>query len=115
MVKGGNTLFNEIFLIEPPVKRHSKGRSTTFDSERNKCLISRYYYFGLETGFRYDLLIKILSKQFWISEITVYNIIRANHDVLAGIRKEKPTRAELKKKWPHLSWELPDIKHYINS
>lgn len=111
-IKGGNTLFNDIFPTEAPAV-HRRGRSFTLDTDRNDCLISRYYYFGIETGLRYELLIKIVSRQFWLSEVTVYNILTINNHLLQKVRKEKPTKTDLRKKWPHMSWELPDLKDYI--
>ncbi len=111
-LKGGNSLFNDIFPIQHQVAQR-RGRSTTLDTDRNECLISRYYYFGMETGYRYDLLVKIIAKQFWLSETTVYNILTLNNHLLHNVRKAKPTKNDLRKKWPHMSWELPEIKDYI--
>lgn len=114
MIKGGTTLFNEIFTEQATATTTTtRGRSSIFDKDRNECLISRYYFFGLHTGFRYELLIKIISQQFWLSEVTVYNILKTNHQTLVDIRKQKPVKNDLKKRWPHLSWELPEIKDYI--
>lgn len=111
-IRGGVTLFKDIFTQEAP-EAQRRGRSTTFDNERNECLITRYYFFGLKTGLRYELLVRIISRQFWISQRTVQNILFANHDILVRLRKENPTKTDLEKKWPHLNWGLPDLKDYI--
>ncbi len=111
-MRGSHSLFTEIFPTQIPEKQR-KGRSETFDTQRNECLISAYYYIGLNSGYRYDLLIKIISRQFWLSETTVRNIMQLNHHLLLKVRKEQPTKTDLKKKWPHIAWEIPDLKDYI--
>ena len=111
-IRGGVSLFKDIFP-EPAPEVQRRGRSITFDAERNECLVSRYYFFGLKTGLKYDMLLRIISKQFWISERTVSNILFANHHLLVKVRKDQPTKQELEKRWPHLNWGLPDLKDYI--
>lgn len=111
-IKGGQTLFKEIFHTTNTVVQR-RGRSSDLDAERNECLVSSYYYHGLTSGFRYDLMLKVISKMFFISETTVYNLLKENSELLHKVRKDKPTKTDLKKRWPHLSWETPDIKDYI--
>lgn len=105
-MRGSNTLFSDIFPVNPPEKQR-RGRSETCDQQRNLCLISAYYYIGVSSGYRYEILIRIISQQFWLSEITVSNILQLNHHLLVKVRNEKPTKKELKEKWPWLSWEIP--------
>ena len=112
-MRGSNLLFHDVFPINTSDKQVRKGRSESFDLNRNECLISSYYFIGLHSGFRYDLLIKIVSKQFWISETTVRNIMQLNHHLLIKIRKEQPTKNQLKKRWPHLCWDIPLLQDYI--
>jgi len=111
-MRGSNTLFSDIFPVTIPEKQR-RGRSETFDSERNACLISAYYFIGSNSGYRYELLLKIISKQFWLSETTVGNILSLNHHLLVKVRKENPSKKDLKEKWPHLTWDVPDLKDYI--
>jgi len=112
MPRGSLTLFNEIFTTEPTPKSR-KGRSEDCNALRNHCIIERYWYFGSNTGLAYPLLLKIIASQFFITERTVHNVISENIGVLHRVRSERPTRKELEKKWPHLSWENPDLKFYI--
>jgi len=111
-MRGSNLLFSDIFPVAVPDKQR-RGRSETYDLNRNECLISSYYYFATQSGFRYELLIKIISKQFWLSETTVRNILALNHDILIRVRNEKPTKSALKKRWPWVSWEVPSLADYI--
>ncbi|MGC4034716.1 MAG: hypothetical protein QM764_02070 [Chitinophagaceae bacterium] len=111
-MRGSITLFNDV-IETTPLPKQRKGRSETFDSLRNQCLIERYSYYMDETGWRYDLLIKVISKQFWLSEITVHNVIQSNRKLLKEVRANKRTRKELVQRWPHLNWDTPDLKVYI--
>lgn len=112
MPRGSLTLFNEIFVSAPALKSR-KGRSEDCNALRNKCIIERYWYFGANTGFAYPILLKIISAQFFITERTVHNVISENIGLLHQVRTSKPTKRELEKKWPHLSWENPELKFYI--
>lgn len=113
MNRGSQSLFADIF---PTAATQSirKGRNIQFDNLRNECLITRYWFYGHETGLKYQLIIKIISQQFWIAETTVTNILQLNYEILIKVRNEKPTKTDLKKKYPHLSWELPELKDYFN-
>jgi hypothetical protein len=110
MLRGSNTLFKDIF-IEPPVKQ-DKGRSKDLYASRNECLIDRYCYLAQTTDKRYEAIVKLLSGHFFISEVTVVNVIGEHADKLTATRrdyKELPP-AKLQKrlqiKWPHLVWGL---------
>ena len=111
-MRGSNILFTDYLPITQPEKQR-RGRSETFDSQRNECLIYRYQYFGASTGFRYEILVKIIARQFWLSEVTVVNILQLNYDLRTQARKEQRDKKYLQQKWPHLTWELPSIKDYV--
>ena len=85
MVRGSQTLFKDIFPIEAPEKQR-KGRSIAYDILRNECLINSYWFIGNETGLRFELIIKIVARQFWISQRTVSNILQFNHHLLVNVR-----------------------------
>ena len=109
---GIQSLFTELLPIAAPDKQR-KGRSETFDTERNERLIHRYLYYSITTGFRYEILIKIISVQFTISQRTVQNIMIENNARLRQVRGSLPTKKELEKRWPFLSWEAPELSYYI--
>lgn len=111
MPRGSNTLFADIFDLTPAVKQR-KGRSVNFDSQRNQCLIDRYVFYG-QMGFRYEILIKIITVQFFISERTVVWVLQENVNMLSEARKQKLAKKDLEKRWPHLNWDSPDLKTYI--
>lgn len=110
--RGIQTLFNDLLEI-PSAEKQRKGRSESFDAARNECMIHRYIYFANLTGWRYELIIKLIAAQFWISERTVQNILTENNDQLRSIRKELPPKKEMEKRWPYLSWEMPELNYYL--
>ncbi len=108
-IRGSNTLFKDIFELPQPEKSR-KGRSETLYSQRNECLLDRYFYYGYTTGNRFDIIIKTLSSEFWLSEITIPELIEKNYDKLTQVKKEYreldplSLKIQLQQKWPHLVW-----------
>jgi hypothetical protein len=105
-VRGATTLFAGIFYDEAPVvtMKPRKGRSDELNALRNECLVSRYYYTGRESKRAYTLLIREIAEQFFISPVTVSEVIQDNYSLLIGLKKENPGKAYFMKKWPHLVW-----------
>jgi hypothetical protein len=99
-------LFNDLETINKP----RKGRDIKLSAMRNECLIERYVFYSIIKGLRYDLILDYLSKDFFLSPITVSDIADNHYDVLALKKKEfkdlQPERLKenLSIKWPHLSW-----------
>lgn len=110
-MRGQQTLFNQIFEL-PLAEKQRRGRSETFDTERNKCLIYRYHFIGNCSGYRYEIVKRIVAIEFWLSEVTVANVIDQNSHILKEARKNNFDRTVLKKRWPHLSWEVPTLQQY---
>lgn len=102
-MRGSNTLFADIFEDQQPVKQR-KGRSSTLIAQRNECLIDRYYFYGKFCDKRYTSILKTLSLEFFISEVTIPEVITDNETFLHSLKKQQPTPQHFKKKWPHLVW-----------
>lgn len=103
--RGTLTLFQDIFIEESPrPDRLRKGRSPHHIGKRNECLTDRYYYKARFTGKRYDLILKDLSDEFFLSEVTIPEIIDGNYSQLQLLKKEQPNKNTFQKKWPHLVW-----------
>lgn len=108
-LRGSNVLFKDIFIAEP--EKQEKGRSKSLYANRNSCLIDRYCYYGQSTDKNYEAIVRLLSVHFFISEVTVVNVINDNIDVLVQKRKEYKEislsllRKKLAEKWPHLIWD----------
>lgn len=115
--RGSLTLFREIFETPDPVEENKrKGRSSSLNDLRNECLIHRYYWHGrLEyDGKRisYNSLLKTLADEFFLSPMTIPEIVNANLPQLAAIKRlwhdkdMSSLQRHLARKYPHLVWRL---------
>jgi hypothetical protein len=111
--RGSRTLFSDIFVAIPDKQR--KGRSLSLIEKRNECLIDRYYWHGrkiLEGGKRiaYSSLLETISNEFYLSHITIYEIVDNNYEYLTQLKKEwqdekeEKMRKHFQCKWLHLIW-----------
>ena len=104
MSRGSNTLFADIFENAKPVEKQRKGRSSTLIAQRNECLIDRYYYYGKFHNSRYSFILKTLSTEFFISEVTIPEVIDDNFNLLSQLKTLQPNTKYFKDKWPFLQW-----------
>jgi hypothetical protein len=104
--RGILTLFNDIYAPEQDdnATRARKGRSEHHISLRNECLVDRYYFHAKFSEKRYDIILKILSTEFFLSEVTIPEIIGENTTQLHNLKKDQPKKQLFIKKWPHLVW-----------
>ncbi|MEO6456550.1 MAG: hypothetical protein ABIN97_20910 [Ginsengibacter sp.] len=108
--RGSKKIFSDLF--ETPFQKHKKGRSKKLYILRNECLLDRYIYYGHLSGKRYDLILKILSNDFFLSESTIADLLNCNYEKLSSLKKSYQAlsqiaiKKKLKSKWPHLSWEV---------
>lgn len=104
--RGSNTLFADIFeettTTAPEARR--KGRSPKHNARRNECLIDRYYYYGKYEQKRYSIILETLSEEFFLSPVTIPEVLTENFDQLDLLKRSKPGPGYFKKKWPHLVW-----------
>jgi hypothetical protein len=113
MQRGHQSLFAEFLPITTPLEKSRKGRSETLDSQRNECIIDRYLFVVNNTGLRYDLVIKIISADFFLAERTITDLLSNNHQQLKKARDLQLDRKDLEKKWPQYNWEAPVLKMYL--
>lgn len=118
MPAGVRTLFQEIFMPETAIPdKQRKGRSSTLIEKRNECLLDRYYWHGRKQidGKRidYSSLLETVSNEFFLSMVTIPDIVDANYTYLTTLKsdwpiwdrqKEEKMRKHFQLKWPHLVW-----------
>lgn len=105
----GGTLFQKVIHVEVPKQR--KGRSLEFITKRNECLFDRYLFYALATKKRYEAITEALSLTFFLSQVTIVELIGHNTDQIlllkkqySGISAEK-LQKDLQKKWPEYNWK----------
>ncbi len=81
-----------------------RGRSSDLLSIRNNKIFHRYYYYSRILQYKYELVMAGLVEDFDLSESTLFQLIEKNTEAIKGIGQCKPTRAQLKRKFPSLSW-----------
>jgi hypothetical protein len=106
-LRGTKTLFTDLFLptLEPATKLRS-GRNKDLCDKRNECLVERYYYHARikHPDARYDILIKLLKDEFFLSDSTIPKILEQNTKHLHSLKKQQPSKSYFVKRWPHLVW-----------
>ena len=73
-------------------EKHVKG---IFTDQRDKAMVCRLYYYYKVKGLRYDIVVGILSKEFYLGETTIAQIIMKERDLLENLKKKRPTGALL--------------------
>src|ERR1035437_6017202 len=108
--RGFNKIYKALFVTETDKEKYTKGRSPKCILRRNECLCDRYLYYGRISGKRFDLLLKDLSIEFFLTETTIADLLDANYTYVLPTKKkyhelsETTLKKKLKSKWPHLSW-----------
>lgn len=72
--------------------------------QRNTVLIARYYYMSELKRLRFDDVVLRLSATFFISEYYIMRLLGTLSEQFDAIKKESPTRGELREKWPEWDW-----------
>lgn len=99
----GQRLFNDLMKagMTAPVKR---GRNDELNHERNACLAARYYYYGHLKECKYEEIISLLVREFFISPSRINRIVQDHADKISEMKTQKITRYKLGQTWPHLKW-----------
>lgn len=100
----GETLFNN--LIETPELPvpSKKGRCADLVAERNELLMARYYYLRSFTDKSYDAVLQQLKQEFFLSVITIPQIVEKHVDDFLSLKRLAPNPTYFSKKWPHIKW-----------
>jgi len=97
-------IFDEVFQTLPADIERKKGRSAQLHNRRNECLIDRYYYYGKFTDKRYLDILDDLSREFFLSPVTIPDLIADNISMLTKLKAQQPSKSYFSKKWNHLMW-----------
>jgi hypothetical protein len=103
MQRGSQTLFKDFFKDEPLSEKQKRG-PREMNQRRNECLVARYFFYAKYSGLGYGIILRILSREFFLSEDTLPDVIEANFERLAALKKNPPDKVQLMEKWPHLNW-----------
>lgn len=105
----GSRLFNNLMnesrndLKEKYAKR---GRNKDLVANRNECLLYRYYYYSKLQKLRYDEVLELMGREFFLANRSITDIIMSKSESLKIVFKEKLSIQELEKKFNFLNWKI---------
>jgi len=108
MSRGSQKLYKD--LNEPIEINHRRGRSIEYNKLRNDCLIDRYIFYLITTRNNYEAIISDLANDFFLSPVTIQNVLSMNYDNVVSLKKlysgcsHKKINDTLKKKWTQYAW-----------
>jgi hypothetical protein len=101
----GQKRFDALFTIGTiPKTGNKKGRDSRLLSRRNECITDRYYYYGQHTQKRYEVIMKLMSNEFFLSIDTIPEIIGGSAKQLAELKQSKPAVGHFRLKWSFMKW-----------
>ena len=91
----------QLALIDSPAVSEEKpnGRDPELVEARNVHIMYRYHYYCTFTDKRWDVVLGLLSGEFYLSEVTLNKIIQENSVLRRRIMNEAPSIAAMKKKY----------------
>lgn len=103
----GSRLFNKLMnesRNDLKEKHGKRGRNKNFLANRNECLLYRYYYYSKLKKLRYDEVLELVSRDFFLANRSIRDITTAESESLKIVFKEKLSIKELEKKFTFLNW-----------
>ena len=101
MIRGSQTI-SAIFPTALNSPRNSnKG---VYTAERDICLCYRYYYHYEILRVRMDDAVATMESEFFISSSTIMARLVEYADLLKDIVNNKPSKSDLRKKYPQFTW-----------
>jgi hypothetical protein len=101
MQRGSQALMG-IISNEPTTSvKHVKGR---YKEERDDAIACRFFYWGHIKERRYDVCCARISKEYFVSELVVGQILLNRQSFIKQLRLDGIKRADLQRRYPWLNW-----------
>lgn len=81
--------------------KHVKG---IYSKERDYAIMCRLYYHFKIKGLRYDIAVELLSKEIYLGETTIAQIIMSERETLEKLKELNADRKYLEKELPWYNW-----------
>lgn len=101
---GQQALFTTIFPSKIEKDASRRGVCNIGTTRRDEALTYRYYYYIEIKRIRYDDVLVLLERDFYITPSNVVLRLTLLHEFLKGIIDKKPTVNKLKKMFPTYAW-----------
>lgn len=79
-----------------------RGRSTDLIDKRNRMIFVMFNFYK-NSDLKYEAILKRLSQVFFISEVTLSDILFSNQDAIKKLQSE---RIDLEKEYPQIKWKI---------
>ena len=100
---------NKIKTVDPHFSANASDSKENIKpyEKRNTVLFHRYYYYSRIHKMPYDVTMKNLMQDFFISDKRISDLIAKNGDVIKNICTQSPDIKYLVKKFSNYSWTQP--------
>lgn len=102
----GKLIVERIFNDQKTSKVLTKGRNKNLVNQRNEALLYRSYFYKINFKWSYEIVVKKVSAEFYISPVTASEILAGNVDRINEIKNEKPSAKSLKELFPQFDWSF---------
>jgi hypothetical protein len=72
-----------------------------FQGKRNEDMLIRYYYYSVYHKFRYEYCIQLLEKEFYLTGITIAELLVKNLNAFNRLADQDPSIEDMRKNCPH--------------
>lgn len=100
MIRGRQTI-TAIFKDEQPNPKRVNG---AFMPDRDAAIAYRFYYHYKLLRRTFEDAVDGMQNEFFISSSTIVTRLTQNDALLRDITNNKPTRNDLRKRYPHFNW-----------
>lgn len=102
-MRGSLSLFKDFDVAPQPTNEERKER--IYHAKKCEALVDRFFYYGKFTDKKYSSILNALSEEFFLSNITIVELIEDNDELMQELKKSPPENKNFfAKKWPHLVW-----------
>ncbi len=100
----GQKLFNNILPVNNSDKCQRKGRNDVLIEQRNNCMLARYYYYSCIRAKKYDEILSIIVKEFFLSPSRISKILLDKLDDIKKMKENGISVYQLQNLWPQFKW-----------
>jgi len=100
----GRQLFKEVIGNDENIQGNKPGRNETLLARRNKCLLTRYFYYGHHRKKGYEEILQLLVTEFFITGERISRILHQHSKQIIEMREKKISRYHMQILWPHYKW-----------
>lgn len=109
-MRGSKKIYTELLSLTTDKRR--KGRCSKLNDAKANCIIDRYLFYLLMSELRFEAIISKVGNDFFLSPVTIGNIINQQYTVLMQQKKEYSNtdkgalKRNMAKKWPQYTWDF---------